>query len=428
MATYIIMSEKETRRLPIIERLIQGGINGTEAAKQCNLSIRQVKRLKARVAHDGAAGIVHKGRGQKSNRRIDAQTVKRVKHIVREKYSDFGPTFAAEKLNEDHRIDISNETLRALMIDWALWVPKPRKKNGKYRAWRERKTQYGEMAQFDGSYHDWFEDRAPACCLLAAIDDATGKITKLQFTNHEGVFPAYRFWLEYVKKHGKPISIYLDRHSTYKQNVKKNILDNPEALTQFESAMKKLAVTVIHARSPQGKGRVERLFGTLQDRLVKELRLRSIAAPEEATQYANDEFLPCFNEKFSVPAQKPGDLHRLLTKPEQGALPHIFAQHHSRTILNDFTIRFQNQWLQLEETQPTLVCRRDRVEIEEWLDGALHLYLRGKELTYVALPERPARKEKAPITALTRKKSAWKPPLDHPWRKTFVQRQKVETY
>lgn len=429
MATHIIMSEKEARRLPIIERLIRGDINGTEAAKQGRLSVRQVKRLKARVKKDGAVGITHKGRGKESNRRIDIQQVKRMKRIVVEKYPDFGPTFAAEKLEEDHGLCVSNETLRNRMTVWGLWKPKPRRQNKEYRAWRERRTQYGELVQFDGSYHDWFEGRAPICCLLATIDDATGRISKLQFTDHEGVSPAYRFWWEYSETHGKPVSIYLDRHSTYKQNIKKNILDNPEAMTQFERAMKKLGVEVIHAYSAQAKGRVERLFGTLQDRLIKEMRLRRITTLEEATQYANSEFLRHFNEKFSIAAQKQGNLHRALTKEEREKLPHTFAKHHTRRVLNDFTIRFENQWLQLLEEQSTLVCRKDKIEIEEWLNGTLHLYLRGKELAYVTLPERLMRKAKVPVPALTRKKSSWKPSVDHPWKQLYkTQRQMVETH
>lgn len=428
MATHIIMSEKEIRRLPVIERLIRGNINGTGAAQQCGLSVRQVRRLKVRVKKNGAIGIVHKGRGTESNRRIDTRVVKQIQRIVGEKYHDFGPTFAAEKLEENHQIVISKETLRTLMTGWGLWVPKSRKKNGEYRAWRERRAQYGEMIQFDGSYHDWFEGHAPACCLLAAVDDATGKIMKLRFTNHEGVFPAYQFFWEYTETHGKPASIYLDRHSTYKQNAKKNMLDNPEAMTQFERAMEKLDIEVIHAYSPQAKGRVERLFGTLQDRLVKELRLRGITMQEDATQYANSEFLRRFNEKFSVVAQKQGNLHRAFTDEERKKLPHTFAKHHTRRVLNDFTIRFESQWLQLKEEQPALVFRKDKVEVEEWLDGAVRLYLRGKELIYTALPERPARTEITPLTALTRKKSSWRPSPDHPWKRPFIQRQMVETH
>lgn len=429
MADHIIMSEKEARRYPIIKNLVDGKINGAGAAKQCGLSVRQVRRLKGRVGTNGAAGITHRLRGQPSNKSLSTPQVERMKTIISYQYRDFGPTFAAEKLGERHRIKVGVETLRNLMIDWKLWTPKPRKQNGQYHAWRERRAQYGELEQFDGSYHDWFEGRAPACCLLASIDDATGKITKLQFTGHEGVFLVYRFWKEYIENRGKPIAIYLDRHSTYKQNQKKNILDNPEALTQFEQAMKKLDVELVHAYSPQAKGRVERLFGTLQDRLVKELRLRGITTIAEANQYANEEFLLCFNEKFSVVAQKRGDLHRILTMAEKKTLPHIFAKHHTRRVLNDFTIRLENRWLQLEEKQPTLVCRKDGVAIEEWLDSTIHLYLNGKELAFQELPERPVKENAPRVTALTRKKSSWKPSPDHPWKQPFIRKkQTVEIY
>jgi len=423
------MSEKETRRYPVIKDLVDGKINGTEAAKKCMLSVRQVKRLKARTRDEGVVGMLHKSRGKRSNRRISETNVERMRTVITEKYHDFGPTFAAEKLEEVHHIAIGVETLRLLMIGWELWSPKPRKKNGQYHAWRERRARYGELEQFDGSHHDWFEGRAPACCLLASIDDATSNLTKLQFAGYEGVFPVYRFWWEYSETHGKPVSIYLDRHSTYKQNKKKSVLDNPEALTQFERAMEKLGVEVVHAYSPQAKGRVERLFGTLQDRLVKELRLRGISTIEEANRYANEEFIPRFNAKFSVTAQKRGDLHRPLTAGETKALPRIFSKHHARRVLNDFTIRFESRWLQLSEEQPALVCRKDKALIEEWLDGTIHLYLREKELSFQELPERPEKQNAPRVTALARKGSSWKPPSDHPWKRSYkTQKQMVETY
>lgn len=425
--TYITMSEKEAARYPIIRNLVEGRAHAAEAALQCGLSVRQVKRVKHRVAEGGAHGMVHRSRGKLGNRALPAARREEIKRIVAATYADFGPTLAAEKLAEVHGISVGAETLRGLMTAWGLWTPRSRKRNSEYRHWRPRKERYGEMIQFDGSYHDWFEGRSPVACLLAAVDDATGRIQKLQFAAHEGVQPVFAFWKAYIEDHGAPRAIYLDRHSTYAQNPKKSILDHPEAMTQFERAMRESGIDVIHAYSPQAKGRIERLFGTLQDRLVKELRLRKVADAETAQQFLAQEFIPWFNARFGVAAGKPGDLHRPLSAGERARLPHIFALRHIRRVLNDFTVRFENSWLQLSPEQPTLVCRRDAVVVEVRLDQNLHLFLRGKELSYVLLPERPLPATRARVTALAGKTSSWKPSPDHPWRKPFLRQEyKVE--
>lgn len=427
MAELITMSSQELSRHEILTNLIRGHMNGTEASKQLGLSVRHTRRLKTKVKKYGAKGLIHGNRGKPSTRTLSEGKVEEIKRIVTRKYYDFGPTFATEKLGEDHKIKVSNEKLRQLMTGWELWKPTPRKGNKEYRSWRARKEYYGEMQQFDGSYHEWFEDRAPRCCLLASIDDATGKITGLRFVSDEGTIPVFRFWKKYVQKRGKPLSIYLDRLSTYKKNHA-SVFDDPRALTQFGRAMEDLGIKVIHAHSPQAKGRAERLFETLQDRLVKELRLRGISTIEEANRFVEEVFVPTFNQKFAVLPQKKKDLHRALTKIEKGNLGTIFSVHHTRRVQNDFTVRFKGTWYQLRETQPTLVLRKDRVKIEERIDGSLHVSLRGKYLDYYALPARPEKMVAVKLLALTRKKSSWKPPANHPWRTQFIpsfQKEKV---
>ena len=225
------------------------------------------------------------------------------------------------------------------MTDWGLRKPKPRKKNKEYRAWRLRKEQYGEMEQFDGCYYDWFEDRAPGCCLVASIDDATGKITHLRFVHDEGIIPVFAFWKQYLEKQGKPISIYLDKFSTYKINTK-TLADNPNVLTQFERAMKDIGIKIIHANSPQAKGRVERVNITLQDRLVKELRLANISTLEEANKFV-EKFIPQFNAKFGVVAQKKGNLHQPLTQFVKENLDKIFSVKNTRIVNNDFLLNLR---------------------------------------------------------------------------------------
>lgn len=422
----ITMTTRELSRYEVIKQLVAQKINGTEAAKRLGLSVRQVKNLKRRVRERGPQGIIHGNRGRPSNRTMSPQTAEQAKKIVSRLYRDFKPGFAAEKLAENHGITMSGEKLRQLMASWGFWKPKPRKQNKEYRAWRPRKECFGEMEQFDGSYHAWFEDRAEPCCLLLSIDDAQGVITKAEFGNSESVKEVFGFWLQYVKGQGKPRTIYLDKYSTYK-NIQAAARDNPELLTQFQRAMGSLNIELITAHSPQAKGRVERVFATLQDRLVKEMRLAGISAIPEANRFL-ETYLLRFNAQFGVQAAKRGNAHRKLVAQEHLELPHIFSVHSTRQVANDFTLRFKSQWIQLEQKQPVLVRRKETVLMEEWLDGSLHILLRGKELNFQILSGRP-RKIQVPVPALTTARPSWKPPADHPWRKQFIlhQAQKVES-
>ncbi|MEK6834588.1 MAG: ISNCY family transposase, partial [Thermoproteota archaeon] len=359
----ITMTIRELSRYEVINQLIAQHINGTEAAKMIGLSVRQVKNLKARVQKYGAKGLMHRARGRVSNRGIKAEIRHRAERNLKKFYADFGPTFAREKLQERHRITLGKETVRQIMIGMGLWKPNPRKQNKEYRAWRPRKEYVGDMEQFDGSYHPWFEDRADRCCLLLSIDDATGTITRAEFGQSESVPEVFGFWDGYVKERGKPLSIYLDKYSTYK-NIQATAKDDPELLTQFQRAMDTLGIELISAHSPQAKGRVERVFETLQDRLVKELRLAGISTIPEANRFLQI-YIPKFNEQFGVQPVKRGDLHRKLTDQEIQQLPHIFSRHSIRSVANDFTIRFKNQWIQLQERQPVLVRRKETVLMEE---------------------------------------------------------------
>lgn len=410
----ITMKNTELARYEVIQKLIDKNINGTEAAKLLFLSVRQTKRLKARVLEKEAKGIIHGNRGKESNRKIPPAILERTKKFLKEKYADFGPTFAREKLEECHKIKMSAESVRKIMTEEKLWKPKVRRENGEYRTWRPRKECCGEMQQFDGSYHKWFEERGEELCLLASIDDATGRITMAKFEENEGINAVFRFWKEYVEKLGKPLSIYLDRYSTYKVNHK-NATDNHELLTQFQRVAKELDVRLISAYSPQAKGRIERLFGTLQDRLVKELRLAGISDVETANTFLEEVFIPEFNAKFAVVPTKTDDLHRALSGGEKNVLPSIFSVRSERKVNNDFTLRFKNRWLQLEQAQPLTVLRKDTVTVEERLDGTIHLRMRGATLRYVVTATRP-KKANDRVTALV-PRAAVKPPTDHPWRK-----------
>lgn len=420
MSILLPMSKRELSQYEVIKRLLRQEINGSKAARLLAISSRHVRRLKAKVRKFGAKALIHGNRGKPSNHKVPEKETQRIAKLLSGHYPDFGPTLAAEKLALNHSIKRDPKTIRQMMITQQLWKPKQRLQI-EHRSWRPRRDCFGELEQFDGSYEYWFEDRAPKCCLLASIDDATGKITGLEFVAHEGVVPVFTFWQGYLLKNGKPRAIYLDQFSTYQMNpgVAKN---NHELKTQFERAMQELGIEPITAYTPEAKGRVERLFGTLQDRLIKELRLRNISTPEAANDYLEKEFTPEFNQRFAVEPKSAANLHQSLTLQEQQQLPAILSRQYNRTIYNDFTISFRNQWYQITPQQPVLVRPKDRIIAELRLDDSVHLRLRGKYLAYQILPARPKKmtlKSWALSNSLPRR--IYKPALDHPWRKSFTQ-------
>lgn len=415
MDTYIIMSRKETRYAEILHKAAVNGLRNREAAEMIHLSVRQLQRLKKVFREEGPKGLVHRSRGKPSNRKLPDEERERIAGLLKARYPDFGPTFAGEKLREQHGIDHDPKTIRSIMTGEGLWKPKHKKKQV-YRAWRERRPCYGEMQQYDGSYEHWFEDRGEKCCLLASIDDATSRITCAKFDAHEGVFPTFRFWQEYLEKHGKPLSVYVDKFSTYSMNHKL-AKENPDTLTQFQRGMKELGIDVITAHSSQAKGRVERLFKTLQDRLIKELRLEGISTIPEANAFLEQTFIPDFNRRFSVSPRETADMHQPLTGKERIALPAAFSRQEARVIRNDFTVSYQNHWYQLSEKQPLTVFKKDAVIVEERLDGTIRFRLRGKYLLAAELPSRPQKATPERIPWVLSRKTAYHPPKDHPWRK-----------
>jgi len=410
----IIMTEKELSRYEVIKRLLNKEINGTDVAKQIGVSGRQVRSIKARVIKEGAKGVIHAGRGKKSNRCLPVEKIKGIEIIIKKNYRDFGPTFAAEKLLENHQITISKEKLRKLMSAWGLWKPKRRKRVKHKHLWRLRKDNFGEMEQFDGSYHCWFGKEES--CLLLAVDDATGKITHARFDYNEGVVAVFKFWMEYLSKNGLPVFIYLDKFSTYKINHP-SAVDNKDLITQFQRAVKELDIRLITANSPQAKGRVERMNKTLQDRLVKELRLAKVNTIEGANKFL-EEYLPRFNSKFAVVPARRVNLHRPLNEAVEARLPQVFSIQQKRVVCNDYTIRFNNKYYQLSDSQPCTVYKKDVVIIEEYLDGEIKINCKNKYLNYTELPERPKKEIDVKLVALTSEKPIqWKPPVDHPWRR-----------
>lgn len=404
----------EQGRYDIIRSCIEGDITNKEASVRLGLKIRRVQELKRAVEKEGRSVVVHKSKGRASGNVTDEATVQKVVAFFKEKkHQDFGPTFAQEKLAAQGT-GMNTETLRLLMIEKDLWKPHKRRGPQIVREWRERKESFGELVQFDGSYHDWLETGEKEC-LLAAIDDATSIIVEAMFEDNEGVCAVFRFWWLYMEARGRPVAIYLDKFSTYKINHK-NAVDNPEFMTQFERAMRELDVRVVCANSPQAKGRVERSFGTLQDRMVKEMRLVGIKTRDEGNKYIHECYLHDHNKRFSVPAKSTVDAHSPLSDDLRNRLPSIFSIQSKRKVNNDYTIQFKNKWFQLQATQDTAVYKRDEVIVEERLDGTLHIRLKNVYLKYHELPELP-KPLSVPVVALTKRKPDWKPPENHPWRR-----------
>lgn len=414
----IIMARpKELRYLHVIRKVLDKELKQREASEILSLSSRQIRRIVKRVRVEGDKGVIHKSRGRVSNRRISDEVRDKVIQRYRSEYWDFGPTLASEKLWEREQIQVHDETLRRWLLESGDW--KKRRKRRGHRRWRERKHHFGEMVQMDGSHHDWFEGRGPDCVLMGYIDDATGKVFG-RFYEYEGTFPAMDSFKRYIGRYGLPIRVYLDRHTTYKSNAKvsmEDLLDEEEVpLSQFERALKELGVEVVHAYSPQAKGRVERLFGTLQDRLVKEMRLRGIRTIQEANNFLT-QYLPVYNRRFAVPPLKANNLHRPLQKGLD--LNSILCIKIKRTLRNDFTVTYKSKRYQIKDK-----IRATKVMIHEHLDGSMKITHRDRALRFNETTTGPVKKEKPPVVKATRKSPPV--PADHPWRRFKFGRHRYE--
>ena len=324
------MSGKERKRLVLMAEVNKGSMSVAEAGRVMGVSYRQAKRIWQRFRRSGDAGLVHRRRGQPGSRRKMASFRDRVLARFEERYADFGPTFAAEKLAEEG-LTINHETLRRWLVEAGRWTVG--RKRHKHRAWRERKECFGQMVQLDGSHHDWFEGRGPKAVLMVMIDDATN-VTGARFAEEETTEASYDVFEAWVQKYGLPASLYVDRDSIYRcerlANVEEQIAGK-EPQTQFGRAMEQLGLELILANSPQAKGRVERRNGLLQDRLVKELRLAGISDIEAANAFLIKTFLPQLNTKFRVEPRSAVNAHR---RCEQN-LKEILCWEETRVVARD---------------------------------------------------------------------------------------------
>ena len=361
----LAMKSHELERYQIIRKVFDNQINQQEAAECLSLSDRQIRRIVKRVRLEGARGVVHRLRGSAGCRRLEEPFKHKVLGLYKRYYPDFGPTLASEKFLERHKIRINDETLRLWLIQEGLRQAK-RLSAPKERTWRARKDHLGEMTQMDGSHHDWLEGRGPKLVLMGYIDDATGQFFG-EFFDYEGTVPAMESLKSYIHRHGIPRSIYLDRHNTYKVNKRQMYQDWPfrdkEELTQFGRACKQLGIRLIYAYSPQAKGRVERVFETLQDRLVKELRLADTRSCQKANKVLW-RYLDTFNQKFGVTAKKSGDLHRPLDKSVN--LEDILSIQTAHVLRNDRTVIHGRGLYQV-----LVKTRAQKVTVHEYLNGRM---------------------------------------------------------
>jgi hypothetical protein len=335
---------------------------------------------------DGIAALAHQGRGQVGNRALEQDKKDTIIALVKKHYPDFGPTFASENLSERDGIVVSKETLRQIMIEEGLWRAKQRKEVVVH-TFRERRPCVGELVQLDGSPHPWLEDRAERCTLIAFIDDATSRIMDGEFANYEGTFTLYDATEHYLNTYGKPLSLYVDKHSTFRINRQATIeeeLKDTKARSQYGRAMDDLKIELIFAHSPQAKGRVERLFETLQDRLVKELRLAGISTKEEATRYFRGVYIPKHNAKFAVAPKEPSNMHRELLGADD--LSRIFTVQTARVVSKTLVVQYKNMRYQIETTGPyQYLLQRQKIMVEQNKEGTIAFRHKDKVLSYTVI-------------------------------------------
>jgi len=405
----IMVRQKELKRLHVIHKVMEGTLTQREAAGLMSLSERQVRRIVTRIREEGDGGIRHKSRGRPSKRKLPFK--ERIIRLYRKHYPDFGPTLFTEKLAERERITVSRETVRTWLVQEGEW--KTHRTRKAHRQWRERKDRYGEMLQMDGSHHDWFEGRGPKCVLMAYIDDATGRVHG-RFYDYEGTIPAMDSFARYISQYGLPMSLYLDKHTTYASYVRKAEFRETEPISQFGRALQELNVRKLHAHSPQAKGRIERLFQTFQDRLVKEMRLKGVSTIEEANECLIS-YLPVYNERFSVTPKKEENLHRPVTVD----LDTVLCVKTERTLKNDHTIQLNGTLYQIEDR-----IRAKRVMVEELIDGSMRIRHKGAQVAFHEIAQRPPKPQKE--RPYLPKSKGHRPPLNHPWRPPWFKKARKE--
>jgi transposase len=419
------MSERELGRVEVLARVASEELRLVDAARLMGLSYRQTERVWKRYHEEGATGLKHCSAGRRSNRAYAESFRRKILRRVREKYGGpvgerFGPTLAAEHLTSEDGLKVDAETLRRWMLAEGLWSRE--RKGRKHRRRRERKAHFGEMVQMDGSFHAWLEGRGPKGCLMDLVDDATNT-TLARLGEEETIWAAAGALRAWIERYGVPLALYVDWKNLYKRcGTEKERLRGEEPITQFGRMCAKLGIELIAASSPQAKGRVERVHGTHQDRLVKKMRRKQIASQAEANAYLESEYLPEHNRRFGREAARREDYHRRAPGPAE--LNKIFRLESERTISDDWVVRYENRFFQLEPQSRNYAPARGRVAVCEWPDGRVEIEYRGRPVPWreIAAPVRATVPEakpavdatKAPMRGIAKRK--WVPPPDHPWR------------
>src|SRR6202521_31090 len=378
----VLMSKRELNRIDVLARLDAGRLTTLAAADLMRVTVRQTHRLLKRYRDGGAPAIANRRRGRPSNNRLSDAVRDHAIALVRQYYADFGPTLAAEKLGERHDVRVSRETLRGWMRQAGIWLPRAERKP--IQKPRHRREHFGELIQIDGSDHRWFEDRAAPCTLLVFIDDATSRLMELRFVPSESTFAYFETLKSYLQRHGKPVAFYSDKHGVFRVNKKDAV--GGDGMTQFGRALHALNIDIICANSSQAKGRVERANGTLQDRLVKEMRLCGID-----TIAAGNAFLPAFiddyNARFAKTPLEDRDVHRPLAGHDD--LDDAFAWKEQRTVSMNLTLQYDQVLFILEPNGIARSLARKRVTVIDYPDGRLAIRFNGVDLPYRTFDKRP---------------------------------------
>jgi transposase len=413
MDELLSMSNREITRLEAMQRIKDKRLTQKEAARMLSLSVRQIKRLYRAYKAQGARGLVSQRRGQPSNNRLDGETQQKAIDLIYKHYRDFGPTLAHEKLTEKHHLRISRESVRRIMIAEGIWKAK-RAKQASTHQMRERRACFGELVQMDGSDHDWFEGRAPSCNLLVYIDDATGQLLELWFVPDETTFAYFAASRRYFERYGKPVAFYSDKHGIFRVNQEQTT-GLGSGLTQFGRAMQALDIQIICANTPQAKGRVERANQTLQDRLVKELRLRGISDIDSANAYL-PEFCQDFNRRFAVAPRSNHDAHRPLLKTEN--LDIILTHQKTGTLSKNLTVQYNKVIYQIQTNRPDYTLRNAKVLVCENAKGEITILYKNQPLAYTIYHKPTRQAEVVDTKTLDHHIQSSKPPAPHhPWRR-----------
>jgi len=373
----MLMSHLELERAKVIEDVLGGRLSQILAGQKLAISSRHVSRLVKQYKLLGAAGLISKQRGAKGNRGFSPSFKALVMATVKAHYPDFGPTFAAEKLLERDNLKINKETLRKWMVESGLRVVKPQKEKRVYQQ-RPRRLRFGELTQIDGSFHDWFEGRAEACCAIVFIDDATSKIGAIHFAPRETTAAYFTAATSYFNRYGRPLAFYSDKHSIFRVNIPE--AETGTGKTQFGRAMEELDIELICAHSPQAKGRVERANGTLQDRLIKELRLAHICSIEAANEFTPS-FIEKHNQRFAKPPILVEDASRP-SLPDANILSLIFSHQEDRKLSKNLELSYQNTIYQIKTSTPSYAMRKASVRVCEHICGKISILYKGHPLAF----------------------------------------------